>query len=180
MRLFIGIPLPKNLQDAIQTAWRQTNFPFKNRPIRPNTWHVTLAFLDDVPEDKLEPLKQLVEKAVNRPPDGNFLIEAFETFPPRRQNRVVLRLMPEKDKEWKAFVHDLREMASIVAPDIDRKPWTPHVSITKSEKGLRLPTWRQKIEPVVSWKPDHLAIIKSVMESGGAIHTNLHVFPFNI
>ncbi len=179
MRLFIGLPLPKSLQETIQTAWRQTSFPFKNRPIRPNTWHLTLAFLDDVSENKLEPLKQLIEKAVTHPPGGCFLIEAFETFPPKRQNRVVLKALPKKDKEWKGFVHDLRDMASLIAPRLDRKLWIPHISITKSEKGLRLPNWRQAIEPI-DWVPDHIAIIKSEMGSGGAIHTNIHVFPFNV
>ena len=171
--------MPKNLQETIQTAWRQTNFPFKNRPIRPHTWHLTLAFLDDVSEDRLEPLKQLMEKAVSHPPGGFFLIDAFESFPPKRPNRVVLKVYPQNENEWKTFVRDLRDMASLIAPGLDRKPWIPHISITKAERGLILPTWQHKIE-TIEWRPDHVAIIKSEMELAGAVHTNLHVFPFNV
>ncbi|MFZ2804039.1 MAG: RNA 2',3'-cyclic phosphodiesterase [Patescibacteria group bacterium] len=180
MRLFIGLTLPEHVQEELQNAWKMTSgHPAGERPMRSSLWHVTLAFLDEVAEDNIEPLRQIIEKAVARPPGGAFHIKTFETFPKKKPARIVALAEPEKKAEWGRFVMDLRDMVSLVAPNVDRKPWLPHISITRGQKGSLLEAWSQPFDDI-AWEPKEVAIIKSAHQQDGSHYTNLYVFPLDV
>lgn len=180
MRLFIGLPIQPPLQEDLKRAWNLVvSRPEATSGLRPSSWHLTLAFLDDVAEDQMEPLRHLVRTAVEKPPGGLFLISQFETFPYRNPQRVVAKAVPEKMEEWQKFVNHLRDMVSLVAPNVDRKPWLPHISVTRSKRGTCLIRWTKDIEPI-AWTPKEVSIIKSVPGQNGSDYTPLHVFPINV
>jgi 2'-5' RNA ligase len=180
MRLFIGLPLPESVQEKLKAAWTNTSSsPASERAMRSSLWHVTLAFLDEVSEDQLEPLRHIIEQAVAHPPGGAFRITVFETFPKRKPMRIVARAVPEHAQAWEAFVVSLRDMVSIVAPNVDRKPWLPHISITRGAKGATLVPWSTRFDEIV-WEPTEVAIIKSTLGPKGSTYTNVHVIPLNV
>lgn len=176
MRLFIGIPVPPDIQRQLTDAWRSVRtYPTPDKPIKSSLWHVTLAFLDDVHPDQLEMLKEYTEKAVKHPPQGGWTISGFQSYPTRNPMRIVTQITPANPMQWRMFVDGLRDLVSIVVPRIDRKPWSPHISIIRKEKGLHLETWEEKIAPI-EWTPKELAIIQSTPGPEGSVYTNLHVF----
>lgn len=180
MRLFIGLPVPEELQHALRQGWNNVpGTPTKDKPTKPSSWHVTLAFLDDVREEHLEKLYELVAMSIKHPPAGIFTIDGFESFPKRNPTRIVAHITPEFPKTWTMFVDGIRDLSSLVAPGVDRKPWKPHISIIRQEKGLKLEGWSEKMEPIV-WKPAELAIIKSTPKPAGSQYENLHVFSLNV
>lgn len=177
MRLFIGLVLPESVQEALKQAWHQASpESLVSRSIRSSMWHVTLAFLDDVPVEHVEAIRQLVATAVATPPGGAFSIDGFEAFPYRRPSRIVARIKPEQAEAWEECVLRLRDMISIIAPNIDRKPWQPHISITRSEKGKYLEQWAVDI-PTISWTPQFIAMIKSTPGPQGAVYEILSEIP---
>jgi RNA 2',3'-cyclic 3'-phosphodiesterase len=181
MRLFIGLPLPTSLQNSLKESWTGiSNKPGHLRPFRPSLWHLTIAFLGEVEPERLDPLKELVAKAAAHPPKGGFSIDRFETFPKKKPNRIVARARPLDVDSWKPFVETVVEMVSIAAPNVDRKPWLPHISITRTLKKTTLDPWHAAIKPPVIWKSNKLAIIHSTPTSHGSIYKNLHVFPLDI
>lgn len=180
MRLFIGFQVPDTLRQRIGDAWsKNKTWTSDSRPIDPEQWHFTLAFLGEVTPENLEPLKVLIETAVERSPKGSFSFANFETFPSKNPSYVVARAFAEPANEWNAYIERLRDMVSVAAPDVDRKPWIPHVSIARVKKNSSFPVWSEPIEPF-EWVPGELTLVKSDASGQGSRYTDLHVFPLNI
>jgi len=172
--------VPEELQHALKQAWKSVpHSETKDKPTKPSSWHVTLAFLDDVSEEHVGKLIELIAMSMKHPPAGIFTIDGFESFPMRNPTRIVARINPEFPKTWTMFVNGIRDLSSLVAPGVDRKPWKPHISIIRSEKGLKLEGWSGKMKPIV-WKPSKLAIIKSTPLPTGSTYENLHVFSLDV
>jgi len=180
MRLFIGLPLPEDIQQTLQKRWSGiASNSTKDKTTKPSPWHLTVAFLDDVPKERIEKLSEIVEMSMKHPPVGILTIDSFTSFPKRNPTRIIASVNPEYPKLWNMFAEGVRDLASIVAPNVDRKPFRPHISIISKGKSLKIEPWSEKIEPVI-WKPTELAIIKSTIGPEGSIYENLHVYPFDV
>ncbi|MFA4954675.1 MAG: RNA 2',3'-cyclic phosphodiesterase [Patescibacteria group bacterium] len=179
MRLFIGLPLHDDLKKNLQDAWQPFAEKFKYRAIPPELWHMTIAFLDDVPEQKLPALAELIGSALKTTPSGIWTFTRFETFPAKKLANITAHAEPENSEAWKKFIDSLRDVVSLVAPGIDRKPWHPHVTIGKAPKNARLPAWNEGIEPLV-WQPDILALVHSTLTAQGPIYRHSHEFKLRV
>lgn len=144
--------------------------------IEPTKWHFTLAFLGEVELENIPALTHLLERAAERPPKGQFIFTNYQTFPVRNPSYIVARALPEPADEWNAFIGKLRDMVSVAAPNVDRKPWLPHVSVARVRKGTPLPGWEQPIEPF-RWTPKEITLVKSELNREGSSYTDLHVIP---
>jgi RNA 2',3'-cyclic 3'-phosphodiesterase len=178
MRLFIGMAVPPDLRERIQDAWtRVRTCPTNIRPIDPMNWHFTLAFLGDVNEANVMALDALISKAAERPPHGFFSFTGFETFPTKHPSYVVVRAMPEPAGEWVSFIERLRDLVSVAAPNVDRKPWVPHVSIARSKRGTLLPpNWRDEFGHPFDWQPTDMTLVQSRLQPQGSNYTDLHAY----
>lgn len=177
MRLFIGILLPEDVRDKIHHArLRAPEFPNGCREIEPANWHFTLAFLDKVDDDNLEPLVHLIEQAIENPPKGSFSFTAFDSFPSKHPTYLIARAEANPRESWHSFIHRLRDVISVAAPNVDRKPWVPHVTIARSKKGKLLPKWNAQFDKDVEWKPQELTLIKSTPTQNGSVFAKLHGF----
>lgn len=170
MRLFIGVPLDEGLRGYLQESFSLIgDRPQKFRPLPPGNWHLTLAFLDEVAPDKAETLNALLEDCAQNPPKGAFLIDRFETFPKKKPIRIAARANPTYPESWRSFANRVRDYASIVAPELDRKPWQPHVSIGRAHKHLVLPPWTHPITEY-AWIPEVFQLVKSTLTADGSVY----------
>lgn len=177
MRLFIGIPVSQSVREQLEMAWNAIEEkPSNCRSVEPKNWHFTLAFLGEVPEENLGPLIELIEKAVERPPNGGFTFTDFRAFPNKRSSYVIANALANPSHQWIAYIERLRDMVSVVAPHVDRKPWVPHVVIARAKKNKILSPWSGTVAPV-EWQPKELALIQSEPVALGSVYTQLHVFP---
>lgn len=180
MRLFIGLNVPDDLRNRLEKAWSEvTAKPTDLRPIENDKWHFTLAFLGDVPEVNIEALKILIEKSLDKAPHGSFTFTNFETFPSKNPSYVIARAHADPQDQWLSFIESLRDLVSVAAPEMDRKPWIPHVSIGRAKKGGALPIWNEPIHSF-EWVPKELTLVKSELNSHGSKYTNLHAFSLDI
>lgn len=177
MRVFIGIPIPEPIRKRFQGLWADApGKPTGFRPTAPENWHCTLAFLGEVGEEKIDALEHLLQTASERPPGGSFSFTNFETFPPKKPGYLIVRAIPEQKDAWMSYIDRMRDMASVISPTIDRKPWVPHVSIGRARKGILLPRWDHAFEPIV-WKPTEISLVKSDLTTNGSVYKDLRVFP---
>lgn len=177
MRLFIGIPVSQAVREQLEAAWSAVpEKPSNCRSVEPVHWHFTLAFLGEVPEENLEALTELINTAVKQPPHGGFTFTDFRSFPHKRASYVVANALANPSNEWIGYIERLRDMVSVAAPHVDRKPWVPHVTIARAKKNKLLAPWFWSI-PSFEWKPTELALIQSEQTASGSIYTQRHVFP---
>jgi 2'-5' RNA ligase len=180
MRLFIGVRLPLDIRERLARQWTTlSDRPSRLREVESEYWHVTLAFLGDVSAEQRPALEQLLSASLERPPLGSFSLIGIETFPHKGPTTVVARLNPLEMGSWNTFVERMRDMVSVVAPQVDRKPWIPHVTIARAKKGSQLPAWSHPIDEL-RWQPTSIALILSEPAPHGTRYTDLHVSHFNV
>ncbi len=180
MRLFIGILLEEDVRNKIQEAMSLVpDFPIGCRTIDPKNWHFTLAFLDQVDDKNSETLIHLIEQAIENPPKGSFSFNAFETFPVKHPSYLIARAFAAERESWHSFIHRLRDLISVAAPNIDRKPWVPHVTLARAKRGKLLPKWSEPLPKDIIFTPQELTLIKSAPTQHGSVYTDLHVFKLN-
>jgi 2'-5' RNA ligase len=173
MRLFIGIPLNEGLRGYLQECLAVAHDrPLKIRPSPPANWHLTLAYLDEVTDDKMSTLTALLNDCAKKPPRGAFLIDRFETFPRKKPIRLAAHVTPADMASWRRFVIQVRDYASIVASNIDRKPWQPHISIGKAPKRTILPAWSKSITEY-AWVPDVFQLVRSNLTADGSVYETI-------
>ncbi len=180
MRLFVGIRLPTVFVESLHArVSMMQDAPQQLRQIDSAQWHCTIAFLGEVSQEHLGTLNVLLQKVLERPPQGTFACTSIETFPIRNPTYLVARFEMSPNETWSRFVEQIRDVVSVVAPDVDRRQWLPHVSIGRAKKGTTFHAWKREI-PVIEWTARELVLALSESTSQGSRYTDLHVFPFNI
>jgi len=181
MRLFIGLPLQEDLRCRLELAWNSAlNIPDDCYGIDPKSWHMTIAYLGNVDETDQDTLRALFKTATEKSPTGAFFIHEFRTFPVKHPTHIVAHAAPGNRAVWKEYILRLCDMLSLVAPSIDRRPWIPHISISRSKKHAVLPEIAEPISEPLIWTPDRISIVESKPSQEGAIYTDIYDIPFNI
>ena len=174
-RLFIGWPLSDETKRSVG-ATAQSLKPDLPRAswTRPETYHLTFAFLGDQREDDVDHLgRALVEMAGNAPPI-EISLGAAGFFPDVRRPRVGwLGLEPVQPVETMAAA--VRRAVSSLDLEYDEKPFHPHLTIVRpkarwgrSETERFLYAWDEKTgTPLLV---DSITLFESRLGPGGATH----------
>lgn len=124
MRAFVGLPLPEPWIDPLLRA--QSRLP-GGRPVPEDDLHLTLAFLDDQTEDKLEALHDLLDARR----DKAAVLEplAFAVFGAGRARLVALDLRATPDLS--ALRDGVRNAVRRAGIDLPRERFRPHVTLLR-------------------------------------------------
>ena len=90
MRLFLALNLLKKEKDRIYHAarpLRESKFPV--RWVEPSRFHITLRFLGDVPEGRIESVEAAVGRVAATTAPLDLSLEGFGAFPMVRRPRVI-------------------------------------------------------------------------------------------
>ena len=124
MRAFVGTPVPEPWIAPLVRA--QGAIP-GGRPVDADDLHVTLAFLDDQPEDRLDALHEALEA---RPlPRAMLTPLAYAAFGQDRARLVALDLAP--DPGLAALRDRVRACARSAGIDLPRARFRPHVTLLR-------------------------------------------------
>ncbi len=179
MRAFLGFRLPEESQARLMAAWENARpKPTGIRHLDEKNWHVTIAFLGEVDERALPFITERVTDWAKTIRAFELHLIRLETFPQKNPGFIAAHIERESLKPFSARIDRLRDMLSIQVPEIDRKPWLPHVSIAKVKNGVAIQPWKHPIEPI-AWSPDAVELIKSVHGPNGSIYTSIQSFPWN-
>ncbi len=174
MRLFVALELPEDVKARLK-AWLGQPKARDWRWTSPDQWHVTLAFLGEVPEGAFEPL--CTELAKLEFGTLNLALGSAGGFPDARAAKVA----------WVGLLGDIltlsRMQQSVVAackpyaPRIDLKPFHAHVTIGRSRLAYGLPLPLPSHAPVGHWCSSEFSLIKSTVGHEGSMYQTLKSFP---
>lgn len=180
MRCFLGIPLPADCRNAIRENWV---VPEAERPslklTDPGQWHITMAFFGDVAYDQLLRLVQMIGQALETPPQGAFHVSSIQTFPSKKPTMYVAKCVPEQEAMWQQCVGQLIEMASLCAPQTDRKPWIPHITLARTRNARILDPVETSLHNI-GWVPEFATFYRSEPTVTGHKYIPLHEFRLNV
>jgi len=174
MRLFLALKIPPHVSDGLVQALDTTKWP-RVRITPRHMWHVTLAFLGDVPEVDIDLIANACNKFQTSP--GSITLDRLETFPHNGPRSLVGLCKEQSRDSWKTFIETLRGEMLTFAPDLERKPWRPHITVGRGGKEEMLPKWGEDIGPW-TWTPDGFTLMESIFTEEAHTYRTIHEFPF--
>lgn len=179
MRFFIALEIPENSQLQIKVIQNQLLEIFPNvRLIDHNKLHLTIAFLDDLPENLTPQLTEVIHHAVAE-------IEPFEVTPayidgfPSLHHAHILWMGFKGDLD-KLFLIRERIKDSLYTMDIhiDDRRYTPHVAIAKAKPFQMTPDQEEHLQriaqiPIDPIKVTSIKLFESIPNHGLHKHNTL-------
>ncbi len=125
MRLFIGLDIAA--QDALAIAdWRARMLPPLTRPVPPENFHVTLAFLGDVTSRQLDPLVEQLDQITGTP--FALAIDEVGYFP----RPGILWVGPgETPQPLDRLARDVQTAARRAGLQIEKRAFRPHITLAR-------------------------------------------------
>lgn len=130
IRAFVALPLPAAIRRGLEIA--QVGLPV-GRPVAPENFHVTLAFLGEHPAPVLEDVHLGLSRI--RAPRFNLRIEGLGVFGGERPRILHARIAPEKALDH--LRDKVLRCAREVGIEIGYERYLPHVTLARFNKGLK-------------------------------------------
>ena len=180
MRIFLAVPVGERLRQAVTTGLDDWRARLPLAWTRPATWHLTLQFLGEWPDDRVQGLiRALADR--DWPPAFTIAPGDVGAFPHLQRPRVLF-LQMEGDGQAAALAREVRRTVTEVWPDgpQDDKPFRGHLTLarvkgplTGSERDLlarlRLPDLPP--QPVAD-----VRLVASTLHRDGARYRDLALF----
>lgn len=131
-RLFIGVPVSsvKALQEV--ESWKNKSRIRLNKMswVKPENWHITLYFLGDTPDEKVELLQQMIDQSFSGVAAFPAQLEGVGVFPNRRDPNVLWLGLNSLQNILPAH-QQLGESLRQNGFSFDQKPLKPHLTIAR-------------------------------------------------
>jgi 2'-5' RNA ligase len=176
-RLFVAIELPPDVKERLVAL--QTHIPTA-RWVNPEQMHLTLRFLGDVPENRVESVKSALETVQS--PGFDLALRGVGRFPPQNKKapRVLWVGIPSQP-----LVMDLQEKIEnelrLAGFPPDNKAFHPHITLArlKVQKPVKQVSdfltaqARFRVSP---FSITRFILVKSVLSAQGPTYTNEAIY----
>ena len=129
MRLFFGLSLPDDIRLAAAKRADDCRLLIPGRYALEENYHITLAFLGDVPQDRLADAQRVLAHAVCSTPAPLLTLGGTGYFGRQQNGILILRVSSEPmlDSLHDALVEDLLAAGL----PVDRGPFSPHITLAR-------------------------------------------------
>lgn len=185
-RLFIACPLPETYKKAIVQFQKQQ--PMHYRWIAPENWHITLLFLGDFPEDRIENLQEFLNGFFASQQPVVLIPKAF-IFAPKLQKARMIWLRFYEETHYDQLCATLyEELESWYAGNNIpfnlqlHKRQIPHVTLARfkpvnAQNHLFLKS-KNLVEDLPELTIHQASLFESIRKPEGAVYHNLGSFDF--
>lgn len=154
-RLFFAL-LPDEAMRTSLDQSRQRVFPLAGRPVDPANFHVTLAFLGAVGDDRSKTLHELSARI----PPCDLKFDRLELW---GKQGVLVAAASQTPEALTRQVNALWLRLGRLGFVRDPRPFKPHVTLARDVRSLRPGTpWT-----AVHWRCDRMQLMESINISGG-------------
>ncbi len=170
MRTFIALELPEDFAAETAALARALKEHVDGRFMKPDAYHLTLAFLGDIDERDLSLAIQATEAACSNGWPIDLRCGGLGTF--GRKNDATLWLGIQDNDPLAQLAFDVREQLMARGVSFDGKMFRPHITIARR---ARIP--RGKLPALPFPRPDiatRVTVFKSELSPEGASYKPLH------
>ena len=149
MRLFFGLPLPDAVHQAVCFRAKACREAIDGRYVREENYHMTLAFLGDVPENRVQDAAQVLQRCIGSVPVPCLTLGETSYFG-RAGNAILIVRLTSKPSLHP--LHDaLVQALSKAGLPFDPGPFLPHITLARHARAesVSLP-----VGPAISFVPD--------------------------
>jgi len=180
MRLFIAVDISETIATAIEDAQKQLRQAGADVAwVKPGNLHLTLKFLGDTPEARLNDVKAALDLVAPQHTAFDIRLYDLGCFPDRGAPRVI----------W-AGVTDGREQLAALAAAADKslaelgfpretRPFVAHLTLGRLRSARGADRLRKQIEKLAaanfgSCRVEAIRLYQSTLAPGGSIYSVLH------
>jgi 2'-5' RNA ligase len=178
MRTFIAIELPERVKKNIELA----QAPLKKTNafvswVKPGNIHITLKFLGEVPEEKINDVSLATEKALEGIKKFRMSLKGMGAFPDFRRPRVIWIGAENGEKELSYLAGRVEEeMEKIGFPKENRK-FSAHFTIGRVKSPKNIETLMELVKSsdflTDEIEVNEVVMMRSQLHPAGAIYTPL-------
>jgi len=99
--------------------------------------HITLCFIGEIPEDKVEKVGEIVSTAVKGVKPGRITLKGAGCFPNPKRPRVVYAGL-ETDIPLESLASEIRRRLASEGIPFDEKPFKPHITVGRIQGPVDL------------------------------------------
>jgi RNA 2',3'-cyclic 3'-phosphodiesterase len=165
-RYFIGIPLPQEVRKKLKIQ----NWPglsrYKDEKLVPqNNWHITLAFIGHIEEDKKDELAELL-KVYQWGDTFKASVRHFGAFPNFEQAKILWMGLEKGSDKIEKLAQQLRNRLDEMEISYDSKPFVPHITVARlrSPKNCTKLADNGKMKQEVNFEVNELILYNSEKE----------------
>jgi len=179
MRTFIAIEIPAEIikemakvQDELKRSGADAGWT------RPEGIHLTLKFLGEVPEARIEEIKNALIQAAEATSRFRLKIAGAGAFPNPKNPRVVwLGVSGDRDR-LSALQSLVDESMTAIGFDREERAFSPHLTLARIKYLRPGYSWQKAIDNIkdirlAGFDVDHISLMKSDIKPSGAVYTEL-------
>ncbi len=130
-RYFIGIPLPPDVRKKLRIQSWPGLSRYKDEKLVPqNNWHITLAFIGNLDDDKRDELIELL-KVYQWGDSFKASVRHFGAFPSFEQSKILWMGLHKGKEKIEAMAEQLRSRLDEMNITYDNKPFIPHITVAR-------------------------------------------------
>lgn len=146
---------------------------------RPESWHLTLAFMGAAPAEA-------VERFVERLAEGTLDIEVPAVqvrgggaFPVVERARVLYAGVADPSGSLERVSERVRSAAAVTGCAPDGRAFQPHLTLARTRRPIEATKWVRVLDTYVGppWQPEEVAVVESHLGHGRARHVVLDRVP---
>ena len=170
IRTFISIDIP--VTDGIAAILDEMKRTDNIRPAPKEQIHLTLKFLGDQDERKVEGLCSSLKDALSGTGPFDVTVEGVGAFPDMKHPKVIWLGVKEPDPLIE-LAYRADSVVKRMKMKADDKRFSPHITVGRVTDRVDLKDFftRYEKKSFCSFTCDHIDVMKSVLTSNGAIHS---------
>ncbi|OGP17339.1 MAG: 2'-5' RNA ligase [Deltaproteobacteria bacterium GWC2_55_46] len=176
MRTFIAIRIPTEVKEALRAVQESLDRGFKSVGwVRPEAVHLTLKFLGEVDDKRLEELGSALQEAASGIPPFSLTVEGVGGFPNQKSPRVIWAGIKENESFAK-LQRQVEEHLNAIGFEREERPFTPHLTLCRIKSigdGKALGRLLADIKPQIKadFRVSSVILFKSELKKTGAEYT---------
>jgi len=183
MRLFVSVDLPDELAESVATLQERFADASGLNLTDPTQAHVTLQFLGDVEQSRLEAVTRAVADGVDRADVDPFDVEygGVGVFPSLDYISVVWLGVQQGGTELTRLHEGIESETTAIGFDPEDHEFTPHVTLARMEhaggKELVQELVRSESPVVGDARVEEVRLTESELASDGPVYSTVERFP---
>lgn len=188
IRCFIAIEIPEEIQAALHKVISQAQLNRESgfRPVRPESIHLTLKFLGDVPKDRILAISSGIKKVCAEITPLTIQVRGLGVFPTWDRPRTVWAGL-QYPSELTDIFRKIDEVTSHAGFPGETRGFSPHLTLARASERGDPQTIKQRVRGLQSLPEslfgevtvNQVTFFKSLLQQGGSVYEVISTYPFS-
>ncbi|MFI5730681.1 RNA 2',3'-cyclic phosphodiesterase [Kribbella sp. NPDC051587] len=182
MRLFVAVVPPiEVVEDLNEFVAPRREHPDDNiRWSAGEHWHITLAFLGEVPDWKTDELSERLEAVAKRQKPFPLTLRGAGAFPGVPEARVLYTGVRDETDALKQLSKTTRAAANKAGIEVDGRKFVPHLTLARLRRPIDITRWVRVFDTYSGpeWTAGRLQLIESHLGTGSAAYATVGEWEF--